>query len=146
MKDYQSWHFRDRAFAMGVALSLAWHFFWFFAITITVSPEKMRQHPRPRIVSLGPVLDDTLLRTLVETRPQPSEAFYRHMTDFTPVTGAPPKTVGRAAPADVISLPYEKKLSAFLRNALSGEKASPVDEFLPKIKTGYPDDGPSEKE
>lgn len=131
---------------MGITLSLAWHFFWFFALTITVSPEKIRHLARPRIVSLGSVLDDTMLRTLVDTRPQPSEAFYRHLTDFTPVTGVPLKTVGRVSPSDVVSLPYEKKLSAFFRNILSGEKTSPADEFLPKIKTGYPDDDPSGRE
>ncbi|HTL70009.1 MAG TPA: hypothetical protein VL404_01840, partial [Candidatus Eisenbacteria bacterium] len=65
MKGYETWHFRDRTFLGAVGLSLLWHFFWFFSITIVVSPPKPKNKPMVKIVSIGPVLDDSIFRTLV---------------------------------------------------------------------------------
>ncbi len=145
MKGYESWHFRDRSFALAVTLSLGWHFFWFFALTITVSPEKTRYRPRPHIVSLGPVLDDTLLRTLVDTRPQVSQVLYRQWTDFKLATEVPAQTVQRSLSSDVVSIPSDKQLLASLHSVLGGTKASPTDDSFSKVKTGYADGSPDKE-
>jgi TonB family protein len=123
-----------RPFLVAVLISLLWHFFWFFSISITVSPYKRVMKPRPHIVALGPVLDDTLFRTLVENKPQLSETFYRRLTDFSPVLNEEVKTLERQSAGDVVSLPYGKKMWSSLKDLVSGEKPLPDFEFAPKVK------------
>ncbi len=136
MKGYETWSFRDRSFLLGVAVSLGWHFFWFFAVTITVSPERSPAKPHPRIVSLGPVLDDSIFRTLVETRPQLSEAFYRRSSDFSAALEPPVRTIERHAPGDVVSVPFGKRFLDPMK-VLAGDKAMPDHDFAAKIEIPY---------
>ncbi len=117
----------DRPLLLGILISFLWHFFWFFSVTITVGPSKNISHKaRTRSVSLGAVLDDTIFRTLVESRPQVSEAFYRHMSDFRPAPAEPEvPTSPRHAPGDVVSVPFGKKYADALKEIVSGDKPSP---------------------
>ncbi len=138
MKDYDTWSFRDRSFALALLLSILWHLFWFLSISITVSPFKKKDHARPVIVSLGPVIDDTLMRTLIEAKTEPSEAFYRQLSDFTAsATDLEVKTIERHSPGDVVSVPLGNKFLTSLRGLVGGKKSSPTYEFTSKIKTGY---------
>ena len=108
---------------MGV--SVLWHLFWFFAITIVITPPAERPKAMPRVTALGPVLDDAIFRTLVESRPEVSKAFYRQPADFSTATDVPAQTLQRYEPGDVVSLPQGKRFTMLLKDVASGEKTSP---------------------
>lgn len=137
MKNYESWHFRDRSFAWALAISLLWHFFWFFSITITVSPKRLSQKTRPKIVSLGPVLDDTLFRVLVQNKPQLSQTFYRHLSDYPALEDLKVRTIERHSPGDVVSLPFGQRFMSSLKGMVGGDKAEPAYEFISRLTSGY---------
>ena len=116
--------FEDRPLLLGILVSFVWHFFWFFSVTITVGPDgRWSRRTESRSVSLGPVLDDTIFKTLIENRPQITETFYRHMSDFAP---APPEpehpTLERTAPGGVVSVPFGKKFVTSLKEFMDGDK------------------------
>ena len=119
--------FNDRPFFWAALFSLLWHFFWFFSVTITVGPSEWARRTKTRSVALGPVLDDEIFKTLVENRPQVSEAFYRHMSDFEPPMPSAPEApaIERHAPGDVVSVPFGKKFIARLKEFMDGDKPSP---------------------
>lgn len=137
VRDYESWSFRDKSFSFALGLSLLWHFFWFFSISIVVTPLKVSGSGRPVIVSLGPVLDDSILRTLAQTKPQISETFYRRLSDFTAPMDLEVTTVERHSPGDVVSVPFGKRVTSLLRTLVGGEKSAPHYEFSSRIKLGY---------
>ncbi len=137
MREYDGWSFRDRSFALALGISLLWHFFWFFSIVVEVSPEKERKKAPPRIVSLGAVLDDDIFRTLVETKPQLSEAFYRDVTDFTRPLEPPPKKIERMEPGTAVSVPLGKRFLESVKVLVDGDKASPDYEFVSRINLGF---------
>ena len=130
--DYRSWSFADRPFLFAVLVSLLWHIFWFFSVTIVVAPHKRAPKAPPVIVSLGPVLNDSIFKTLVESRPEISKAFYRQPADFSSATEAPMETVPRYDPGDVVSVPEGKKFMGALKDRVGGDKASP-DAGLPTL-------------
>ena len=123
--DYRSWSFTDRPFLFAVVVSLLWHLFWFFSLTIVVAPPRKTPHVQPTIVALGPVLSDAIFKTLVESRPEISKAFYRQPADFSSATEAPMETVPRYSPGDVVSVPQGKKFAGSMKELISGVKVSP---------------------
>jgi len=125
LRDYRGWSFWSRSFLIGLALSLLWHFFWFFSIKIVVSTPRKMEHPRPYLVSLGPVIDDAIFKTLVESRPEISESFYRRPSDFSAAADLPVETIPRQATGDVVSVPFGKKFMESLKGIVGGIKASP---------------------
>ncbi len=137
MREYDTWSFRDRTFAIAIILSIAWHLFWFFLITIVVAPPKKQYHPPPHIVSLGPVLDDTILRTLVQAKVETTPAFYRQLSDFVSVSDIPIQTMQRYSPGDVVSVPLSRKIFDSLKDLVGGRKVSPDNEFLSRVRTRY---------
>lgn len=128
-RDYRSWSFADRSFGFALAVSLLWHLFWFFSVSITVATEPVKRSVNPRILSLGPVLDDAILRTLVQSRPEVSKAFYRELSDFQAATELPIQTVERRESGDVTSLPFGEETMRSLRRLMSGDKTSPEELF-----------------
>ena len=128
-KDYRSWSFTDPSFLFAIAVSVLWHVFWFFSVTITVTPPNAKKPSHTKFVSIGPVLDDDIFQTLVESRPEYSRAFYRELSDFDSATDLPTPTIGRHESGDVTSLPLGADPAKSLRRLMSGRKASP-DEFL----------------
>ncbi len=139
MKGYEGWSFRDKSFALGILVSLLWHFFWFFSITVTVNPNKRLSKRAPRVVALSPVLDDTIFRMLVETRPQLSETFYRRMSDFAGPSELAVKTMERPSAGEVVSLPSGKTLGESPRYLLGGSR--PV--FDGELDPAANDEGPA---
>ena len=140
MKDYAGWSFRERSFAAALGLSILWHAFWFFSITISLNPNKMLAKPRPKIVSLGPVLDDKMFRTLVETKPEYSQTFYRRLSDFSSPVEIQTQTVERYSRGSVVSLPFGKRTRNTVQSLIGGTKASPEREFISRIKIGFTDE------
>lgn len=128
-REYRSWSFVDRSFLFGLAVSLLWHLFWFFAVTIVVASPPHKKPSRTALVSLGPVLDDALIKTLVESRPEYSKAFYRELSEFEAATQLPAQAVERRESGDVTSLPFGDKAVDRLRRLMSGDKSSPDDFF-----------------
>ena len=124
MNDYRSWSFIDRSFFFAFLVSLLWHLFWFFSVTIVVTPPKKSLKTQPVIVSLGPVLNDAIFKTLVESRPEISKAFYRPPADFSTATEIPIQTIERYSPGDVVSIPLGKKFMNTLKDILEGSKIS----------------------
>ena len=116
--------FEDRPLLLGILVSFVWHFFWFFSVTITVGPDgSWSRKTESRSVSLGPVLDDTIFKTLIENRPQITETFYRHMSDFAPAPPEPENpTLERATPGGVVSVPFGKKFITSLKEFVDGDK------------------------
>ena len=132
MKDYETWSFRDRSFLWALLLSLLWHSFWFFSLTIVVSADKkIRQ--KTKLVSIGSVLDDSIFKTIVENRPQLSQAFYRPLSDFSSQLETKPQTLERYSAGDVVSVPFSKKFSDSLKELIGGEKYSPQYEIAPQL-------------
>ena len=125
-RDYRSWSFADRPFLFALLVSLFWHLFWFFSVTIVVSPPRTPHKAEPVIVSLGPVLSDAIFKTLVESRPEISKAFYRQPADFSSATQAPAQTLERYTPGEVVSVPQGgRKFTGLLKERLGGSKVSP---------------------
>lgn len=137
VKDYQAWSFWDRSFAAAAGISILWHLFWFFSVKIVVGPAGRAAKERPRIVSLGPVLDDAFFRTLVENKPQLSETFYRRWSDFTPSLEPEVKTMERYAPGGVVSVPFRERFLDSLRTLVGGDKVTPEEELSSKLRLGY---------
>jgi TonB family protein len=124
-RDYRSWSFGDRQFLFAVTISVLWHLFWFFSVAITVAQPKAKKPGETRVVSLGPVLDDSIFRTLIETRPEFSKAFYRELSDFETATELPAQSVERHESGDVTSLPVGENFTRSLRALLGGDKSLP---------------------
>lgn len=139
MKSYEGWSFRERSFAIALGLSILWHAFWFFSITIRLNPNKMLAKPRPKVVFLGSVLDDKMFRALIETKPEYSQTFYRRLSDFSSPVDIQTKTVERYSRGSVVSLPFEKKTWNAIRGLIGGIKTSPEHEFISRIKIGFTD-------
>ena len=144
-RDYRSWSFFDRSFFIGLLFSIVWHFFWFFSIKIVVSMPPKPERPRPLMVSLGPVMNDTIFKTLVETRPELSQSFYRRASDFSAVTEPPAQTTERHAAGDVVSVPFGKKFVDSLREIVGGIKSAPDFEWAPTTKLWLPGETEEEK-
>lgn len=125
IKDYSSWNFGHRLFWLGLLISILWHFFWFFAVKITVNPAAMLARQKPRVVSLGPVLDDTIFRTLAENKPKYTETFYRRLSDFSFATDLKVETLSRFSSGEVVSVPLSKRALDAMREALGGVKGIP---------------------
>lgn len=132
-----SWSFRDRSFLTCLAASLGWHLFWFCSLQIVVNSPPARLKIRPKIVSIGTVLDDTLFRTLVNERPEFSKSIYRRLSDYSPQADLPVKTMERQTTGEVVSLSSGGR-SGFLRRVVGGEKATAPFEFLKRITIRYP--------
>ncbi len=137
MRGYEGWALKDRSFLIAVGVSLLWHFFWFFSVTIVVAPMKMREKIKPYIVSLRPAFDDTIMKTLIDTRPEVTETFYRHLSDFQAPMEVQPQTIERYSAGDVVSIPFGRKVSSLLRSLVGGEKPTPNYEFASRLKMGY---------
>ena len=142
MRGYEGWSFRDRPVVIALGISFLWHFFWFFSVTISVNPEKRFEKARPHIVSLGAVIDDSFFRALVQTKPQISETFYRHLSDFSAPLEPQTQTLERHAPGDVVSVPFSKRVGNLLRSVLGGEKTVPTEDFTSRIRIDYGEEPP----
>ena len=132
--------FQNKSFVTALGLSVLWHAFWFFSLTISVNPSKKIVKNRPKIVSLGPVLDDKIFRTLIENKPELSTTFYRRLSDFSSPVEIQTKTAERYTPGSVVSLPFGKKSWNRVRGLIGGSKVSPEHEFISKIKIGFTDE------
>ncbi len=105
-------------------------------VTIEVNPHHAASKPRPTIVSLGPVLEDSFFRVLIETKPELSETFYRRLSDFSSALDVPAAAPPRYGPGDVVSMP-DRRFGSSLRGMLSGEKQVPVHEFTERMSTEF---------
>lgn len=121
MRGYAGWALRDRSFATALAVSVLWHVFWFVVINVNVAPPRSFVKPDPRMVALGPVLDDTLFSTLARNRPQLSETFYRRLSDYAADTA----TSVQAGSGRIVALPTVSGNADELRRLLAGPKAEP---------------------
>ncbi|MGH7198568.1 MAG: TonB family protein [Candidatus Omnitrophota bacterium] len=142
MRGYEGWSFRDRPVVIALAISFLWHFFWFFSVTITVNPNIRFEKARPKVVSLGSVIDDTFFRALVQTKPQISETFYRHLSDFSAPLEPEAQTMERRSPGDVVSIPFSERVGALMRSILGGEKTAPDEDFASRIRIGFGEEVP----
>lgn len=132
----QGWSFRDRSFLSALLLSLLWHCFWFFSVSIVVTTRRP-MHVKPEIVSLGPVLDDSIFRTLAETRPEISETFYRRLSDFSKPADLEVKTLDRYVSGEVVSLPFGQRVLNSIRSLVGGTKQSPDLDLVSRIGIHY---------
>ena len=133
MTTNEGWSFKDRSFLLAISLSLAWHCFWFFLVQVTVAPSRSFVQARPKVVALGPLLEGTIFKTLVDTKPQTSETFYRRLSDFSSVLEPPVQMAQRHEPGEVVSLPFGGKMDRALRHILGGDKLTPNDELTHRL-------------
>ncbi len=127
-KEYRSWSFWDRSFLFAAAISILWHLLWFFSVTIDVNQRAVKARKLTETVFLGPVLDDAIFKTLVESRTEFSKTFYRKPQEFTQETEVPQETAERYMPGDVVSMPAHKTLSGTLRDRIGGNKSPAITE------------------
>jgi hypothetical protein len=132
VNDYESRSLQDRSFLWAISLSVLWHLFWFFSLSITMGDHK-KPRVKSKLVSIGTVLDDSFFKTIVENRPQLSEAFYRAHSDLSPKLEPAPKMMEPYAAGDVVSVPFSRKFSDSLKEIIGGEKFSPDFDFLPSL-------------
>jgi TonB family protein len=92
---------------------------------------------------LGPVLDDSIFRTLVQDKPQLSQTFYRRLSDFAELPEPPIRTAGRHETGEVISVPEGGRFLTAARVLLGGDKAAPEHDFFSKINLGYREENPA---
>jgi hypothetical protein len=133
LKDYDTWSFWNKSFFIGLGISLLWHLFWFFSITIIVVPAREKVKIHPRVVSLGPVMGDALFKTLVETKPQFSETFYRQMSDFSAPLEPSVQKIERRESGSVVSVPMGRHFMTSIRGLVGGRKSEPVYDFVPRV-------------
>lgn len=110
MRTYEGWTFRDRSFLKALVLSSLWHLFWFFSLNVVVMPLNKNTRSHLRVVSLGTAFDDRVLRTLVNTRPQASQTFYRRLSDYHPAKQQPIAPIPAQTPGRVVGLPLDQKM------------------------------------
>ncbi len=122
-KEYRSWSFWDRSFLFAAAISILWHLLWFFSITIDVNQHAVKAKRSTDTVFLGPVLDDAIFKTLVDSRTEFSKTFYRKPQEFTQETEVPQETPERYMPGDIMSMPAHKTLTGTLRDRIGGNKS-----------------------
>ena len=125
MKGYEGWSFSDKSFAMALGLSLVWHLFWFSMVTVSTNLEKRPVKPRSRIVFLGPVLDEKIFRTLVESKPELSKALPRKFSEFSEPVDTQIKTAERYNRGSVLNLPLEKRSLEAVNGLIGGTKTAP---------------------
>ena len=123
-KEYRSWSFGDRSFLFAAVVSILWHLLWFFSITIDVNQHAVKVKKIPEIISLGPVLDDAIFKTLIESRTEFSKTFYRKPQEFVRETEVPQEPLERYMPGDVVSMPAHKTLTGTLRDRIGGNKSA----------------------
>ena len=133
-----------RSLAVGAAVSILWHFFWFFSFKIVVVTPRKAEKPRPYLVSLGPVMDDAIFKTLVDSRPELTQSFYRRSSDFSAAADLPPQTVQKHVSGEVVSVPFGKKFAQSLREIVGGVKTSPDFEWAKDAALALP--GETEEE
>lgn len=119
------WSFANRPFLGAFGVSVLWHLFWFFSITIVVSPPRKIDKAKPALVSLGPVLEDSIFRSIVENRIETTPAYYRPRLSGSPATELPVESAERRLPGDVVSVPFGSKAQNALEGLVSGRKAVP---------------------
>ncbi len=125
-RQYRSWSLiTDRAFVLALTISLLWHFFWFFSVRIVVSTPRKAEKVRPELISLRPVIDDAMFKTLVDTKPELTQSFYRRPADFAAASELPPQASERYAPGEIVSVPFGKKFLQTLKSFVGGSKPSP---------------------
>ncbi len=117
---------RKHTFLLAAVISVVWHCFWFFSTAVVVSPQKLHIRKYPAIVSIGPVLDDTIFRTLSAAKPQLPETFYRSASDlFSPAVDVEVKRIERFEPGQVVSTSSGTRLWDELKSLVKEEKNSP---------------------
>lgn len=129
--NFWGWSFTDRNFLKALSISLLWHGFWFFAVVISVNPKRFAFKEHAKVVSLGPVLNDTIFRTLVDSRPETSQVVYRRLSDFKSPVELETRTLEREAlpQGQVVSVPGLQNEPSLLRQLIGGEKLSPEPEL-----------------
>jgi TonB family protein len=136
VRGYETWSFGNRPFLFALSLSALWHLFWFFSVTISVQPPRKTGPVKPRIVSLGPVIDDTIFRMLAEEKPQLSETFYRHLDDFAPAVEVKPQVLERREPGEVVSL-SSRRSGSLVRDLIGGLKPAPETDLSTRVGLGF---------
>ncbi len=125
MKGYEGWSFSDKSFATALGLSVVWHLCWFSLITVGMNPDKKIVKQKAKIVFLGPVLNNNIFRTLVETKPELSKTVTRKLSEFSGLANIQTKTMERYSRNSVVSLPLGEKSSQAVRGLILGVKAAP---------------------
>lgn len=113
---------RIRGLWLAVIVSILCHFFWFFFIAIDVSIPLKEKKTRSKIVFLGPLVDETVFRSLAALNPPLPRTFYRGITEFAPPMDLPIKTMGRQAAGTNANAPIGKKSEVSLRKMVAGSK------------------------
>ena len=121
MRNYAGWSLRDRSFASALLISVGWHIFWFVAISVNVAPRYMKFKTDPAVVSLGPVLDDSIFSTLAKNRQQLSETYYRRLSDYKTETASEVRAASASAAGGIVVLPPSEPARS-LRDLVGGEK------------------------
>lgn len=132
---YKTWNLTEKTFLTALLMSFLWHAFWFFSVHITVSGDKKPRNAHPTIVALGPVLDDTIFRTLAENKPEYSETFYRRLSDYSAHTELEPAVLTKYSAGEVVSVSLGKRAWESIKNLIGGDKSFP-DFLAPAMRLG----------
>ena len=124
---------KNRGFQYAIAITMLWHFFWFFAVTIDVKTPAAKSRQDFRVHFVGPVLSDDAFNMIVALKPELSQTRYHIPEDFTqnlePATGS----LDRRSPGDLVSVPMGRTTWSALRGTIQGEKPYADTDFYHKF-------------
>jgi hypothetical protein len=118
----------DRILLAAIALSLAWHLFWMFAVKVVVAPENKGGIKFSKVSFLGPILE----RGALEVRVAHGERAFlekRYLAlagKMIPLTEETPKapSAGSLAETDAYAS-IDARLSRVIKEAVSSSKLEP---------------------
>jgi len=137
---------KNRGFQYAIAISVLWHLFWFFAITIDIKAPASKHRPDLKVYFLGPVLSDDAFNMIVALKPELSETSYRAPEDFSQNLEPEMGTLERLSPGDLVSVPLGRATWGALRGVIKAEKPYADTEFYQKfsidiVKSPFPIQG-----
>jgi len=74
--------FRDKPFNKAFLISVAWHLFIMFGVTIVVLPVNFQLGKTSTVSFLGPILEKTAFEIMLNQKARPRKAQYRHSMHF----------------------------------------------------------------
>ncbi len=134
---------RERGVIYALAASLVWHFFWFFAITVDITPIEVWTERSTGIHFIGPVLSDEWFELVLESKPAMSQTIYRPYEELAEPLEPERPVLEKDLPRDLVSIPMSQRQRASLQGLLRTEKKFPLSVYeevlpVPVLDTPFP--------
>jgi hypothetical protein len=127
------WSFANRSFLAALVVSVLWHLFWFFVVTVKVQLPAATARSQMRIYFIGPVLNDDAFNLIVQEKPELSKTVYRNPS-FEPESLEPSTSaMNRRRPGDLTSVPFGRNSWKSFGGVLSSTKPLAGADFIERF-------------